>query len=177
MIERIVCIYEKIHCKNDEYVTLLVDGEIPSNSTEVFEDSLENFRKLGVRAPVKKITTYLVLNDARTIKLPNLVGCIKILADKTGFICINANQKSYLDTDNFFEAPNNAAIYNADGTLRFQLISPEQGKSWYFEYTAENPRDGQFGFLLSNGVDPDLHFCAYDGTAKLGKILFTKERR
>jgi hypothetical protein len=150
-------------------VEITIDSVNPRDSIYEWK-KIENFQR-----PVPRLANILVLDDGTRV-LMDTCARPKILRDRSGVIVISDESDSNHSLRHF-EAPNNAAIYNADGTLRFQLISPEQGNSWYIEYTAENPRDGQFGFLLSNGVDSDLHFCAYDGTAKLSKILFTKERR
>jgi hypothetical protein len=140
------------------------------------KDTIAEWKKAeDFQHPLFRLNNVLLLEDGTRVQLDT---CARptILRDRSGVMVIS-NESDAKHGLRHFEAPNNAAIYNADGTLRFQLISPEQGKNWYIEYTGENPRDGQFGFFLSNGVDPDLHFCAYDGTAKLSKILFTKERR
>lgn len=166
-------VHDALLVYRDPYTNAVAEITIDSVNPR---DSIQEWKKIeNFQRPVTRLANILVLDDGTRVSMDTCASP-SILRDRSGVIVISdeSDNSQWL---RHFDAPNNAAIYNADGTLRFQLISPEQGGNWYIEYTAENPRDGQLGFLITNGIDPDLHFCAYDGTPNLSKILFTKERR
>jgi hypothetical protein len=139
-------------------------------------DTIEEWKKIeNFQRPVDRLATVLVLDDGTRVQLDTCASP-NILRDRSGVIVIS-DESDAKHGLRHFDAPNNAAIYNADGTFRFQLISPEQGQGWHIESTSWNQMNGQHGVVLSNGKDPDLHFCAFDGTPQLSKVLFVRERR
>jgi hypothetical protein len=139
-------------------------------------DTIAEWKKTeALQEPLSKLANVLVLNDGNRVSLDTCASP-RILPDRSGVLVVSDAMHTKYGLRHF-EAPNNAAIYNADGTFRFQLISPEQGPGWHIESTSWNQMNGQYGVVLSNGKDPDLHFCAFDGTPHLSKILFVRERR
>lgn len=82
----------------------------------------------NVRAlPKPKVTlgTQLWLVDGGIIRLP-FKSQASILPDRTGVLVLfESGEYTHPDGTDVFSKPNNAAIYNADGTLRFQLKFPE----------------------------------------------------
>jgi len=73
--------------------------------------------------PVVNVGSELWLDDGRKIRFP-FSAQPKILPDQTGVVVIFDDGKrkyTHPDGTDVFPAPNNAAIYNADGSLRFQL--------------------------------------------------------
>ena len=73
-----------------------------------------------------------VISSKRYVKLENglekfipISNIVEILPDRTGFVVIYDNKPNKFSEATsypwFFEYPNNAAVYNADGSLRFQI--------------------------------------------------------
>ena len=117
---------------------------------------------------------------------------IHVLSDRTRFLIIFSEKPSKLSQNSeypmFFLRPNNATIYNADGSLRHQLIVPDdlmnQGKlgkeGWYIHstYYADFPHLKGFGVMVTNDHNwPALCFCLYDGTPNLVWTRYQQERR
>jgi len=88
-------------------------------------DAMERRQPLtGLKGPKKKIAMYLRLQDESIAWLP-FVASVHLLSDRTGVVAIfEPGQYTKPDGTDHFPAPNNAAIFNADGTLRFQLMVP-----------------------------------------------------
>jgi hypothetical protein len=77
-------------------------------------------------SPKKDVALKFRLNDGSAVDLPFL-GAAYLLPDRTGAVAIfEPGQYIKPDGTDRFPAPNNAAIFNADGSLRFQLIVPER---------------------------------------------------
>ena len=74
-----------------------------------------------LKRPMTKVAMYLRLNDGTTTPLP-FVAEVYILPDRTGVVA-RFEPGEYVSREgrDHFPAPNNAAIFNADGSLRFQL--------------------------------------------------------
>ena len=91
--------------------------------------SFEEIRKNMANAKgyvFKRLKRFLVLDNDTRIFIP-VKEIPHILPDRTGVLVIFEEKPSKLNCSEeacFFECPNNAAIYNADGSLRFQLQSP-----------------------------------------------------
>lgn len=72
--------------------------------------------------PKKQISSYLLLEDGTRSYLPFIDGSAYLLPDRTGVVAIfEPGGYTKPDGTDHFPAPNNAAIFNADGSLRFQL--------------------------------------------------------
>lgn len=77
--------------------------------------------------PRREVQLNLLLDSGQQVVLP-FTGIAKILPDKSGVVAIfDPGQYVNPDGTDHFPYPNNAAIYNADGSLRFQLIVPRVG--------------------------------------------------
>ena len=67
---------------------------------------------------------YVLLDNDKEILIP-VSNIVEILPDRTGFVVIYDNKPNKFSEATsypwFFEYPNNAAVYNADGSLRFQI--------------------------------------------------------
>ena len=72
-------------------------------------------------APIVEVGTELHLEDSQTVRLP-FSELAWLLPDRTGVLVI-FKPGSYANADggDIFPAPNNAAIYDADGSLRCQV--------------------------------------------------------
>ena len=105
--------------------------------------------------PKVVLRTELWLEDEGQIPLP-FEAQSSILPDRTG-VLVRFEPGEYLNLNgtDVFPAPNNAAIYNADGSLRFQLRIPE---GFY-------PR-GRIGGIHSGSM-PDKH------KEKMGVVVAT----
>ncbi|MGE0097574.1 MAG: hypothetical protein AB7S86_04425 [Hydrogenophaga sp.] len=88
--------------------------------------------------PVKKVGTYLVLETRESVHMP-FVGSPEVLLDKSGVLVIfQSGSYTRPDGNDVFPAPNNAAIYNADGTLRCQVHFAGRPE-WTSDYIIERP--------------------------------------
>lgn len=75
--------------------------------------------------PARPIATYLLLSDGTRSDLP-FVGRAYMLLDRTGVVAIfEPGQYTKPDGIDHFPEPNNAAVFNVDGSLRFQLTVPK----------------------------------------------------
>ena len=77
----------------------------------------------ALASPAINIATEMWREDGQKIRMP-FKAIAKILPDQSGVLVIfDDGRYRYTNPDgtDVFPAPNNAAIYNADGSLRFQL--------------------------------------------------------
>ena len=92
--------------------------------------SFDELKKIMIYAQEHKVVSVqqvLVLNNGVEISIP-IHGALNLLPDRTGVLVIFDKEPSKFSCPEapwFFGFPNNAAIYNADGSLRFQLHNPE----------------------------------------------------
>lgn len=88
--------------------------------------------------PVEKLGTVLIDQDGRKVGLP-FDELAWLLPDKTGVLVIFRSGAYVLpDGSDVFPAPNNAAIYNADGNLRCQVQFAGRA-AWSADYIIERP--------------------------------------
>jgi len=78
--------------------------------------------------PRRRYRTAIVLNGGERVLLPTN-ETPRILMDRTGVFVVFDAQKAVSEGCLYFPEPNNAAVFNADGTLRLVLKNPwgEQG--------------------------------------------------
>ncbi|MHC8390865.1 hypothetical protein ACYZTM_23120 [Pseudomonas sp. MDT2-39-1] len=91
-----------------------------------FEIEMEHLKYLKV-SPVVKSVRFIVSEDGQVIEFVGS-GIPYILPDRTGVLVVFEKDPSGFRCSEapwFFSFPDNAAIYNADGSLRFQLKNPE----------------------------------------------------
>lgn len=75
--------------------------------------------------PATELGTEILLENGSEIRLP-FNDLPWILPDRTGVLVLfEPGKYTNSDGSDVFAEPNNAAIYNADGSLRFQLIIPD----------------------------------------------------
>jgi hypothetical protein len=97
--------------------------------------SFDELKKNMIYAQEHKVVSVrqvLVLNSGVEVSVP-IHEALNMLPDRTGVLVVFDKEPSKFSSAEapwFFDFPNNAAIYNADGTLRFQLHNPE-GKGSY----------------------------------------------
>jgi len=102
----------------------------------------------------------LVLDGGFEISIP-VHETPYLLSDRTGVLVVFEQEPSKFNCPEapwFFDFPNNAAIYNADGSLRFQLHNPE-GEGSYIgavHYAAMPNHPDALGVLVGTvGHDPE----------------------
>lgn len=85
-------------------------------------DAVAAFKVLdSLKEPLRQTETCLVLEGGRRVALP-FVGSAFLLPDRTGVAAIfSPGQYVNAHGQDFFPRPGNAAVFNADGSLRFQL--------------------------------------------------------
>ena len=105
-----------IRASNNVCATVFINGD----GVELSE-SFSKIKHLPV--PMKTIASELWLDSGEVIRLPYNDSSY-IIPDRTGVVMIFSDNSEGLKE---FPKPNNAAIYNADGSLRFQLKIP---KNW-----------------------------------------------
>jgi len=130
-----------------------------------FEDTKRNLL-YALEHVVVGFEQYLVLENGVEVRLP-VHETAYILEDRTGVLVVFNEKPSKFSTPEFpwfFNCPNNAAIYNADGSLRFQLESTHGTGSYigavHDAATPENPN--ALGVLVGTlGHDPEW-LCLVD---------------
>lgn len=184
-MSKILCVYSNCIYSNGEKYTLLNDGVIPKNFNFIIERTLElNIKIMGI-APLRDREFFIIDSDLNEFKLPMISSLLEILPDKTGIIAFYDKEKGILNDCTYLPPPHNAAIYNADGTLRHQLIVPNElltlgGEGWYIHstYYADFTSIQGFGVMVTNDHKwPELCFCLYDGTPNLVWTGYQQERR
>lgn len=153
-------------------------GEVLVFSQEKF-DSIGAWKKIdSLKKPLINVGTCIVTDTGK--KIIDESGTVSVLPNHKNLILIfDKNNKKFL-------CPNNAAIYNSDGTLKHQLLLPEEGfwtpdaEGWYIHstYYADFPNLKGWGVMVTNNHKwPDLCFCLYDGTPNLIWTKYSQERR
>ncbi len=87
-----------------------------------FEVEMEHLRYVKV-SPVVKVVRFIVSEGGAEVQF-SVAGTPYILPDRTGILVVFDKEPSKFSCSEapwFYSFPNNAAIYNADGSLRFQL--------------------------------------------------------
>lgn len=125
-------------------------------------------QKIKIVESKKKI----IYQDGSEYILP-VTASMQVLSDRSGFIIIYDVKPGKFSQETtypwFFEPPHNAAVYNADGSLRFQLKSPwvtnnayifmfQQSSGKYPNYPSVIIRDDRMGnasFFELFAVDPN----------------------
>lgn len=128
----------------------------------------------------------IIYEDGSEYVLP-VSDLIDVLADHQSFLIRYFEEPSKFSKEKsypwFFARPNNAAIYNSDGSLRHQLIwtdDLENKNNWYIysTYYADFPNLKGWGVMVtSDHFNPSLNFCLYDGTPNLIWTGYSQERR
>lgn len=173
----IKCIYASISYDDGNTVNELLSGD-ESNLNIYFEDDSDF--KFGRRMVGKK--TYIVYEDGSisNLNVENYFYANVFKSD--GSILVVFYEEKYFSSGDYFSPPNNAAIYNSDGSLRHQLVVPEQyqQQGWYIHstYYTDFPHLKGFGVMVTNDHHwPELCFCLYDGTPNLVWTGYQQERR
>lgn len=109
------------------------------------------------------------------------------MADRESFLIIYFDEPNKFSQEKtypwFFDRPNNAAVYNSDGSLRHQLRwtdDLENKHDWYIHstYYADFPSLKGWGVMVtSDHYNPSLNFYLYDGTPNLIWTGYSQERR
>jgi len=136
-----------------------------------FEDKKRNLL-YAQKHVVVGFEQYLVLENGVEVRLP-IHETPYILEDRTGVLVVFDEKPSKFSTPGFpwfFNCPNNAAIYNADGSLRFQLESSYGIGSYigivHHTATPENPN--ALGVLVGTlGHDPEWLYLVDPDNPKL----------
>lgn len=123
----------------------------------------------------------IIYEDGNEYVLP-ISDNIEVLPDQTGFIVIYGEEpfkySEYKSYPWFFEHPNNAAIYNADGSLRCQLENPlEHGYIFMFAQSSMKYPDLPSVILDSDQFQHDgslYNLWAID--INTGKLLKTGQK-
>ncbi|MDM7943959.1 MAG: hypothetical protein QUV35_15150 [Hydrogenophaga sp.] len=107
-------------------VMLLKEGADGERASVTTDGSCEPGEKRwaavhALKPPKREIETRLLLEDGAYVPLP-FCELAWILPDRTGVLVIfNPGRYTHLDGSDVFPCPNNAAIFNADGSLRCQV--------------------------------------------------------
>lgn len=91
--------------------------------------------------PREKICTALELDTGARINLPtNEIA--HILSDRTGVLVLFSSKRILSEECIAYPAPDNAAIFNADGSLRFRLKNPHGEQGHFRAVTNNTAKDG-----------------------------------
>ena len=108
------------------HVMLLKEGADGRRASVITDGSREPGEKRwaavhALKLPKREIETGLLLEDGAYVALP-FCALAWIIPDRTGVLVIfKSGSYTHPDGSDVFPCPNNAAIFNADGSLRFQV--------------------------------------------------------
>lgn len=116
------------------------DGSIFVMSN-IFSVGKDRYLHLQHRCEIVSIEHCVLLDNNKEIHIP-VSNVIELLPDRTGFVIIYKKQPNKFSEATsypwFFKYPNNAAVYNADGSLRFQIhLTDNLESSLYIESFAQ----------------------------------------
>ena len=114
------------------------DGKVVEWVDAGISDRWESYKKAtdGLLRPFVALNTKLFQDQGNSVELP-FAEPAQILPDRTGILVI-FKPGSYIHPDgtDVFPCPNNAAIYNADGSLRCQVHFANR-PAWSSDYIIE----------------------------------------
>jgi len=154
---------------NEERATWITDG----SSVNAIEASADLKR---LQQPKREIESFLILEDGARVVLP-FCGLSYRLPDRTGVVAIfEPGQYLKPDGTDYFLYPNNAAVFNADGSLRFQL----EQDGWYridAFHSGSMPVkfDGKMGLLIA-ATPQDYPELAYAVDPSSPKLISTRQQ-
>ncbi|MDD0968586.1 MULTISPECIES: hypothetical protein [Pseudomonas] len=136
-----------------------------------FEVEMKQLRHINV-SPVVDMVTFIVKEDGAEVRFL-AAGIPYILPDRTGVLVVFQQEPNRFKCPKapwFFGYPNNAAIYNADGSLRFQLCNP-YGEGSYIGAMHSGAMPGHpnsVGVLVGTvGHDPEWLYLVDSDNPKL----------
>lgn len=108
----------------------------------------------ALKRPVRRTESFILQADGTRHPL-SFIGDSYILPDRTGIVAIfDAGQYTKADGTDCFPYPNNAAIFNADGRLRFQLQLNDGHRIATFHTGWMPPKfEGMMGVLMATHAD------------------------
>ncbi|WP_166217418.1 hypothetical protein [Pseudomonas atagonensis] len=124
-----------------------------------FDDKKNNIL-YAQKHSVVRFERYLVLEGGVELRIP-VSNMPYILADRTGVLVVFDEAPSKFDIPEFpwfFNYPNNAAIYNSDSSLRFQIKNAHGVGSYIgaVQYTSMPENPNALGVLIGTvGHDPE----------------------
>ncbi|MBK5529028.1 hypothetical protein JFT91_14385 [Pseudomonas sp. TH08] len=168
MIDLVACIKNKVVHADGSVFESFYDWQGHRTDFEV-EMAQVKYRRVSEAVELR---TYIVSDKGSEI-IFSAAGIPCILPDRTGVLVVFDEESSELDSPYapwFFVYPHNAAIYNTDGTLRFQLHNPH-GKGSYIgaiHSGAMPEHPNTLGVLIGTvGHDPEWLYLVDPETPKL----------
>ena len=135
-------------------------------------DDTKNSMLYAQKHAVVRFERYLVFEDGVELRI-HVSEMPYILADRTGVLVVFNETLSKFGISEFpwfFNSPNNAAIYNSDGSLRFQLQSAHGVGSYIgaVHYTRTPVDPNALGVLVGSvGHDPEWLYLVDPDSPKL----------
>jgi hypothetical protein len=132
-------------------------------------------------AEVEKIEKKIIYEDGSEFILP-ISEIMEVLPDRSGFMVIYGKTPSRFSKEKndpwFFDRPNNAAIYNANGSLRCQIKNPwKDGYIFSFEQPSMKYPNLPSVILDYDGNPHDSSFYdLYAIDIKTGELLETRQQ-
>ena len=144
-------IYEFGFYENSTHFECMV---FPNNDLECWKSRLAQSKEYKILKIQKKI----IYEDGSEYILP-ISEIIEVLPDRSGFIVIYDEKPSRFSQKKtypwFFERPHNAAIYNSDGSLRFQIKNPWSG-GYIFMFAQPSMKYSKFpSVILDSEIAPN----------------------
>ncbi|MCK6265876.1 hypothetical protein KP803_21700 [Vibrio sp. ZSDE26] len=165
MTQKIKMIYNNYISDSGEVITSRKFGLVSWDESNCDEKDLKPYpqsRPLGV---------FWILDDCRPINFnPSIHNCLSIslLNDRSGVLVIH-NVEEDMSDYSFLPPPNNAAVYNADGSLRFILQNPltnRPGELNFFRAGSLKKENGEYGLAICIAVaqGQGMEVFSIDGT-------------
>ena len=132
-------------------------------------------------AEVEKSEKKIIYEDGSEFILP-ISEIMEVLADRSGFMVIYGRVPSRFSKEKkypwFFDRPNNAAIYNANGNLRCQIQNPWKD-GYIFSFAQPSIKYPNLPSVILDYEDNPYDSSFYDLYAvdtKTGELLETRQQ-
>ncbi|TAK99769.1 MAG: hypothetical protein EPO09_00625 [Aquabacterium sp.] len=175
-LDPVAAVYYIAKYQNGEVEEALVDGSSPYAPKHRSSDT--PWDAVVKRGLATAITLRIVTIGGAEYQLRGAAIDAKILVDKSGVLVVYSKEPSHLDKDFYLPPPHNAAIFNADASLRLTLANPNEGKGWYI-HSAHQEKANEIGVNVTNDEEwPDLLYCRLDEVGcKLIDTGISRDRR
>lgn len=172
----VAAIYYVARYQNGEIERALIDGASPHAPKHRSSDTpWESVIKRGLGL---ERSLHIVTLEGAEYQVRGAAIDAKILVDKSGVLVVYPKVPGHLDKDFYAPPPHNAAIFNANASLRHKLLSPRGGAGWYI-HSIQWESANEIGVNVTNDAEwPELLYCRLDEVE--GKLIDTgisKDRR
>lgn len=156
----VAAIYYVAQYQNGEVEEALVDGASPHAPLHRSSDT--PWYDVVKRGLATTRSLRIVKRSGAVYEVRGAAIDAKMLADRSGVLVVYPKEPSPIDRDFYLPPPHNAAIFNADASLRLTLLNPNERKGWYI-HAAHREKMNEIGVTVTNDQRwPELLYCRLD---------------